>query len=138
MNGNVSEIYSCFLVFFFYLSTKYYLMQSTNGHQEAGSSSTSGNNSECDSCDLAASASASSPEAAVFTMDMKSNEEKLLELTTRTGYQILQRNGQRIFGGPPPNWSGPPPPKGSEVFVGKVPRDCFEWDLVPIFEQVIK
>ena len=37
---------------------------------------------------------------------------------------------------PPPEWSGPPPPKGCEVFVGKVPRECCERELVPIFERV--
>ena len=55
----------------------------------------------------------------------------------KTGYEIVQRNGQRIYGGPPPNWRGPPPCKGTEIFVGKVPREMFEWELVPIFETVI-
>ena len=53
------------------------------------------------------------------------------------GYNVTQRNGQRIFGGPPPNWKGPAPDKGSEVFVGKVPRDMYEWELVPLFEKVL-
>jgi RNA recognition motif-containing protein len=53
----------------------------------------------------------------------------------KTGYTLLQINGQRIYGGPPPNWEGPPPPRGSEVFVGKIPRDCFEDELVPVFEE---
>jgi hypothetical protein len=66
----------------------------------------------------------------------QSNDEKLLDLMTRTGYNIAQRNGQRIFGGPPPNWTAPPPHKGTEIFVGKVPRDIYEWELVPIFEKV--
>ena len=52
------------------------------------------------------------------------------------GYNVTQRNGQRIYGGPPPNWKGPAPDKGSEVFVGKVPRDMYEWELVPLFEKV--
>ena len=52
------------------------------------------------------------------------------------GYNVTQRNGQRIYGGPPPNWNGPAPDKGSEVFVGKVPRDMYEWELVPLFEKV--
>ena len=37
--------------------------------------------------------------------------------------------------GPPPNWQGPPPTKGTEIFVGKIPREMFEWELVPIFEM---
>ena len=64
------------------------------------------------------------------------NDDKLIELMERTGYNIVQKNGQRIFGGPPPNWTGPPPCKGTEIFVGKVPRNMFEWELVPIFQQV--
>lgn len=63
------------------------------------------------------------------------NDAKQLELIHRTGYPIVQRNGQRIYGGPPPNWKGPPPCKGTEIFVGKVPRDMSEWELVPIFEK---
>lgn len=62
------------------------------------------------------------------------NEYKLNELMKQTGYNVTQRNGQRIYGGPPPNWKGPAPDKGSEVFVGKVPRDMYEWELVPLFE----
>jgi RNA recognition motif-containing protein len=60
----------------------------------------------------------------------------IYEFVRKTGYTMVQNNGQRRYGGPPPNWEGPPPPKGSEVFVGKIPRDCFEDELVPVFEQV--
>ncbi|CAH2075081.1 unnamed protein product, partial [Iphiclides podalirius] len=62
---------------------------------------------------------------------------KLLDLMQKTGYPIAQQNGQRKFG-PPPNWTGPPPPKGCEVFVGKLPREIFEDELVPIFSKVGK
>uniref|UniRef100_T1J1J1 RRM domain-containing protein n=1 Tax=Strigamia maritima TaxID=126957 RepID=T1J1J1_STRMM len=68
----------------------------------------------------------------------KSNEVALLNLMERTGYTIIQENGQRKYGGPPPDWQGQPPPKGSEVFVGKIPRDCFEDELVPVFEKIGK
>jgi Q family heterogeneous nuclear ribonucleoprotein R len=56
----------------------------------------------------------------------------------KTGYSMIQENGQRKYGGPPPNWEGPPPPKGCEIFVGKIPRDIFEDELVPVFEQIGK
>ena len=46
----------------------------------------------------------------------------------------MQQNGQRRYG-PPPSWEGSPPPRGCEVFVGKIPRDCFEDELVPVFER---
>uniref|UniRef100_A0A3Q2QNJ6 Probable RNA-binding protein 46 n=1 Tax=Fundulus heteroclitus TaxID=8078 RepID=A0A3Q2QNJ6_FUNHE len=34
-----------------------------------------------------------------------------------------------------PGWDGPAPPRGCEVFVGKIPRDMFEDELVPLFEK---
>ncbi|TPP60956.1 A1CF [Fasciola gigantica] len=64
-----------------------------------------------------------------------SREEALVTLTEKTSYPILQENGQRRYG-PPPDWKGPQPPRGCEVFIGKIPRDCFEDELVPIFETV--
>ncbi|CAL8381353.1 APOBEC1 complementation factor isoform X1 [Gadus morhua] len=62
-------------------------------------------------------------------------EVALRALIQRTGYQLLQENGQRRFGGPPPGWEGPPPERGSEIFVGKLPRDLFEDELVPLCEK---
>ena len=63
------------------------------------------------------------------------HEHAILELMKRTGCDIMQENGQRKFG-PPPHWSGPPPPKGCEVFVGHLPRNVFEDELVPLFESI--
>ncbi|CAH8856558.1 unnamed protein product [Trichobilharzia szidati] len=68
---------------------------------------------------------------------LMSREEALVTLSEKTSYPILQENGQRRYG-PPPNWIGPQPPRGCEVFIGKIPRDCFEDELVPIFELVGK
>ncbi|CAL1293522.1 unnamed protein product, partial [Larinioides sclopetarius] len=59
---------------------------------------------------------------------------KLIALSEKTGYNIIQQNGQRKYG-PPPGWVGPPPPKGSEIFIGKLPRDVYEHELVPLCEQ---
>lgn len=64
----------------------------------------------------------------------KPNEAKLLELISRTGYKMLQENGQRRFG-PPRDRDHVAPPKGCEVFVGRIPRDCFEDELFPVFER---
>lgn len=66
------------------------------------------------------------------------NEAVLLSLMERTGYAMIQENGQRKYGGPPPGWEGPTPSRGCEVFVGKIPRDAYEDELVPVFEQVGK
>ena len=65
------------------------------------------------------------------------NEAALLALMERTGYPMDQENGQRKFG-PPPNFEGTCPPRGSEIFIGKIPRDCYEDELVPVFEKVGK
>ena len=62
------------------------------------------------------------------------SKSPLQQLMERTGCGIVQVNGQRHYG-PPSKWTGPPPPRGSEVFVGKIPRDCYEDELVPIFER---
>nr|XP_015201238.1 PREDICTED: RNA-binding protein 47 isoform X1 [Lepisosteus oculatus]XP_015201239.1 PREDICTED: RNA-binding protein 47 isoform X1 [Lepisosteus oculatus]XP_015201240.1 PREDICTED: RNA-binding protein 47 isoform X1 [Lepisosteus oculatus]XP_015201241.1 PREDICTED: RNA-binding protein 47 isoform X1 [Lepisosteus oculatus]XP_015201242.1 PREDICTED: RNA-binding protein 47 isoform X1 [Lepisosteus oculatus]XP_015201243.1 PREDICTED: RNA-binding protein 47 isoform X1 [Lepisosteus oculatus] len=63
------------------------------------------------------------------------NESALLALMERTGYGMVQENGQRKYG-PPPGWEGPSPPRGCEIFVGKIPRDVYEDELVPVFESV--
>ncbi|KAF7670319.1 hypothetical protein LDENG_00272060 [Lucifuga dentata] len=63
------------------------------------------------------------------------NEAALVALMERTGYSMVQENGQRKYG-PPPGWSGLSPPRGCEIFVGKIPRDVYEDELVPVFELV--
>ncbi|KAI5087775.1 RNA-binding protein 47 isoform X1, partial [Silurus meridionalis] len=63
------------------------------------------------------------------------NEAALVALMERTGYKMVQENGQRKYG-PPPAWQGPSPPRGCEIFVGKIPRDVYEDELVPVFESV--
>ncbi|XP_046645008.1 probable RNA-binding protein 46 [Daphnia pulicaria] len=67
---------------------------------------------------------------------IQKREESLIKLMQETGCEIIQENGQRKFGGPPPNWEGPPPPKGTEIFVGKLPRDVFEDELYRIFSTI--
>ncbi|XP_054634401.1 RNA-binding protein 47 isoform X3 [Dunckerocampus dactyliophorus] len=63
------------------------------------------------------------------------NEAALVALMERTGYSMVQENGQRKYG-PPPGWNGPSPQRGCEIFVGKIPRDVYENELVPVFESV--
>ena len=66
-----------------------------------------------------------------------------MEVRTRTGgldllhMDLTQVKGQRKYGGPPPGWIGPPPPRGCEIFL-KIPRDCFEDLLLPVLETVGK
>lgn len=65
------------------------------------------------------------------------NQEAVEQLLRRTGYPLRQENGQRKYG-PPPNWDPamPEPDRGCEIFIGKIPRDCFEDEIVPLFERV--
>jgi len=67
------------------------------------------------------------------------NEEKVKQLLNRTGYTLDITTGQRKYGGPPPGWEGPVPGTGekkfcSQVFIGKLPRDMYEDELVPLIE----
>lgn len=59
---------------------------------------------------------------------------KLIALENRTGYRMQQFNGQRKFWNP--KWDKAIPPRGCEVFVGKIPRDLYEDELVPVFEKI--
>ena len=62
--------------------------------------------------------------------------KRVLALIESTGYPINICNGQRHYG-PPPDWPPHrPPPNNSEIFVGRLPRDCFEDELVPLFSTV--
>ncbi|CAG5866498.1 unnamed protein product [Menidia menidia] len=65
------------------------------------------------------------------------DEAKIKALLERTGYTLDVTTGQRKYGGPPPEsaHSGPQPTIGTEIFVGKIPRDLFEDELVPLFEK---
>jgi len=86
------------------------------------------------------SASADSSGAAPEDESKKGpNEEKVKELLDRTGYTLDITTGQRKYGGPPPGWEGPVPGTGekkfcSQIFIGKLPRDMYEDELVPLFE----
>ncbi|XP_069091681.1 heterogeneous nuclear ribonucleoprotein Q isoform X7 [Pleurodeles waltl] len=65
------------------------------------------------------------------------DEAKIKALLGRTGYTLDVTTGQRKYGGPPPDsvHSAHQPSVGTEIFVGKIPRDLFEDELVPLFEK---
>lgn len=67
------------------------------------------------------------------------NQNAIDTLLKRTGYPMMQENGQRKYG-PDPEWPThtPEPDRACEVFVGKIPRDCFEDELVPVLERIGK
>ncbi|KOB72132.1 RNA-binding protein 47, partial [Operophtera brumata] len=61
---------------------------------------------------------------------------RLLSLTENNkSYTLTQINGQRIYRKAPHAWSGPEPSRSCEVFIGRIPHDCFEDTLVPMFRQ---
>ncbi|KJH52393.1 hnRNP-R, Q splicing factor family [Dictyocaulus viviparus] len=63
--------------------------------------------------------------------------EKMAEILKRTGYSLEITVGQRKYGGPCPDWDGPPTGpagQGHEVYVGHIPHELFEDSIVPLFE----
>ena len=72
--------------------------------------------------------------------DLVNNHYKIganiLELMRNDEVIIKQINGQRILNGPPPGWVGPPPGPGTEIFVGKLPREIYEDTVYPFFAAV--
>jgi len=62
-------------------------------------------------------------------------EDRIKAILDRTGYTLDVTTGQRKYGGPPPDWTGSPPGNGCEVFVGKIPKDMYEDELIPQFEK---
>lgn len=65
------------------------------------------------------------------------NSSKTIEpnLKTNDNYQIIHNNGQRIYC-PASSLNSPRPPRGTEVFVGNLPRNLMENELLPVFSQV--
>ncbi|KAK3909369.1 putative RNA-binding protein 46 [Frankliniella fusca] len=59
--------------------------------------------------------------------------DKLIKWMNETGYNIVQINGQRISTSPRTDKK---PGRGCEVFVGKIPRDCYEDELFPVFQRI--
>ncbi|NWW45889.1 DND1 protein, partial [Pedionomus torquatus] len=66
----------------------------------------------------------------------QANKAALRDWMKETGIDLVQVNGQRRYGGPPPGWVGKPPPAGTEVFIGKLPQDIYENVLIPLFQSV--
>ncbi|NXT71205.1 DND1 protein, partial [Chaetops frenatus] len=62
----------------------------------------------------------------------------LLAWEKETGIELVQINGQRRYGGPPPGWVGGPPPADTEVYITRLPQDVYENTLIPLFQSVGK
>ncbi|KMQ91416.1 apobec1 complementation factor-like protein, partial [Lasius niger] len=61
---------------------------------------------------------------------------RLLELLQRTNYELVQVNGQRRLTAPEVTAGDWKRSKGTEVFIGRLPRDCYEDELMPVLEPV--
>ncbi|NXS14207.1 DND1 protein, partial [Neodrepanis coruscans] len=68
----------------------------------------------------------------------QASKTALLAWEKETGIELVQINGQRRYGGPPPGWVGGPPPADTEVYIGKLPQDMYENALIPLFQSVGK
>ncbi|NWS17705.1 DND1 protein, partial [Pachyramphus minor] len=68
----------------------------------------------------------------------QASKMSLLAWEKETGIELVQVNGQRRYGGPPPGWVGDPPPASTEVYIGKLPQDLYEDVLIPLFQSVGK
>ncbi|XP_031782267.1 probable RNA-binding protein 46 [Nasonia vitripennis] len=60
---------------------------------------------------------------------------RLLELMHKTEYELVQENGQRRLTAPELTKEHREHIKGSEVFLGRLPRDCYEDELMPVLER---
>ncbi|GBP29224.1 Probable RNA-binding protein 46 [Eumeta japonica] len=65
-------------------------------------------------------------------VNLRELSSRLLSLTENTSYTLTQINGQRIYRKTVEAWNAPEPSRDCEVFVGRIPHDCFEDTLVPL------
>lgn len=66
----------------------------------------------------------------------KKNKAALIEWMRSSNITLMQVNGQRTYGGPPPGWVGDVPPLGSEIFIGNLPQEIYENILIPLFQSI--
>ncbi|KAH8382925.1 hypothetical protein KR009_005824, partial [Drosophila setifemur] len=72
-----------------------------------------------------------------YTLDVTTGKQQRIQILGKLAFQIYQLEsvGQRKYGGPPPDWEGNVPGNGCEVFCGKIPKDMYEDELIPLFEN---
>lgn len=61
---------------------------------------------------------------------------RLLDLMRRTHYELIQENGQRRLTAPELTKEYRERIKGAEVFLGRLPRDCYEDELMPVLDNI--
>nr|XP_053644608.1 RNA-binding protein 47-like [Cherax quadricarinatus] len=70
-----------------------------------------------------------------YQMNWSRAEAATQQVLSSKGIRVVSKNGQRVYG-PPAGWERPEPQRGSEVFVGRLPRDLYEDELLPVLEVV--
>jgi RNA recognition motif-containing protein len=60
---------------------------------------------------------------------------RLLDLMYKTQYELVQENGQRRLTAPELTKEHRERIKGAEIFLGRLPRDCYEDELMPVLEK---
>ncbi|XP_073525108.1 dead end protein homolog 1-like [Phyllobates terribilis] len=72
----------------------------------------------------------------------RKNKAGLIEWMRSSNVSLVQENGQRKYGGPPPGRSHTcgveAPPHGSEIFIGNIPQEIYEDTLISLFQSVGK
>jgi len=65
------------------------------------------------------------------------DQEKIDALLKRTTYKLEVTSGQRRYGGPPPKevYDGEDPGPQCQVFIGKIPKNAYEDELIPLLEK---
>ncbi|XP_043253134.1 probable RNA-binding protein 46 [Colletes gigas] len=61
---------------------------------------------------------------------------RLLDMLQKTQYELVQENGQRRLTAPEITRGEKQRIKGAEIFLGRLPRDCYEDELMPILQSV--
>ncbi|CAL7936521.1 unnamed protein product [Xylocopa violacea] len=61
---------------------------------------------------------------------------RLLEMLQKTNYELVQENGQRRLTAPEIVRGDKQRVKGAEIFLGRLPRNCYEDELMPMLEKV--
>lgn len=61
---------------------------------------------------------------------------RLLDLMQKTHYDLVQENGQRRLSAPELTKEMRDNIKSAEIFLGRLPRDCYEDELMPVLERI--
>ncbi|XP_075061476.1 dead end protein homolog 1 [Mixophyes fleayi] len=73
-----------------------------------------------------------------FDSQNKENKAMLRQWMKNENISLVQVNGQRKYGGPPPGWVGGAPTYGSEVYIRNLPQEIYEDKIIPLLQSAGK